>query len=286
MLKTKQIIIMAAAILSSVSLISCNDGNALDKEPKINEKTSESNIKEEAVTYTDNGVTLKSYVVYDENKQGKRPAVLVVPEWWGLNDYPRNRAKQLAQMGYIAMAVDTYGEGKVAADPKEAMAFAAPFYQNPALAKTRVDAALKKMKEYAQTDTSNIAAIGYCYGGFVVLNAAKQGADLKGVVSFHGNLSGVPAQKGLLKAKVLVCHGEADKFVSPQEVAAFKKGMDSVGADYTFKTYANATHAFTNPGSTETGKKFNMPIEYNAAADTASWNDMKTFFGQIFTSGQ
>jgi len=209
-----------------------------------------------------------------------------VHEWWGLNDYPKKRAKQLAEMGYIAIAVDMYGDGKVAANPQEAMAMATPFYKNPELAKTRLDAAIKRLKEYAQTDTGNIAAIGYCYGGYVVLNAAKLGADLKGVVSFHGSLAGVPPHKDLLKAKVLVCHGEADKFESPQEIAAFKKGMDSVGADYTFKTYANATHAFTNPASTETGKKFNMPIEYNAAADTASWNEMKTFFGKIFTAGK
>ena len=118
----------------------------------------------------------------------------------------------------------------------------------------------------------------------MVLNAAKLGADLKGVVSFHGSLSGVPVKKELLIAKVLVCHGDADKFISLRDIAAFKKGMDSIGADYTFKTYDNATHAFTNPGSTEAGKKFHMPIEYNAAADSASWNDMKVFFGRIFTN--
>ncbi len=289
MLKTKQIIIMAAVILSSVSLVSCNNGNASENEnnkPVTNENASEPNIKEETVSYTADTITSKGYVAYDEKKQGKRPGILVVHEWWGLNDYPKKRAKQLAEMGYIAIAVDMYGDGKVAANPQEAMAMATPFYKNPELAKTRLDAAIKKLKKYAQTDTTNIAAIGYCYGGYVVLNAAKLGADLKGVVSFHGSLAGVPPHKDLLKAKVLVCHGEADKFESPQEIAAFKKGMDSVGADYTFKTYANATHAFTNPASTETGKKFNMPIEYNAAADTASWNEMKTFFGKIFTAGK
>lgn len=288
MLKTKQIIIMAAVIVSSVSLVSCNNGNASENEnnkPVTNENASEPNIKEETVSYTADTITSKGYVAYDEKKQGKRPGILVVHEWWGLNDYPKKRAKQLAEMGYIAIAVDMYGDGKVAANPQEAMAMATPFYKNPELAKTRLDAAIKRLKEYAQTDTGNIAAIGYCYGGYVVLNAAKLGADLKGVVSFHGSLAGVPPHKDLLKAKVLVCHGEADKFESPQEIAAFKKGMDSVGADYTFKTYANATHAFTNPASTETGKKFNMPIEYNAAADTASWNEMKTFFGKIFTAG-
>ena len=127
-----------------------------------------------------------------------------------------------------------------------------------------------------------MAAIGYCYGGYIVLNAAKLGAKLNGVVSFHGDLSGVPVNKDSLKAKILICHGEADQFVNP-EVAAFKKSMDSAGVDYTFKSYPNATHAFTNPAATENGKKFNMPIEYNAAADKASWNDMKEFFKGIFT---
>lgn len=258
-----------SSLSSSASSDSVNTNNAI-------------NIKEEPVTYKDGTVTLKGYIAYNDNVKDKRPAILVVPEWWGIGDYTRGRAKQLAQLGYIAMAIDTYGDGKQADNPKEAQALAMPFYQNPVLAKTRVDAALATIKGYTQTDTSRIVAIGYCYGGFVVLNAAKQGADLKGVVSFHGNLTGVAPDKKLLKAKVLVCHGEADKFVSQKEVDAFKKSMDSVGATYTFKSYANATHAFTNPEATAKGKKFNMPIEYNAAADTASWNDMKDFFKKIF----
>ena len=238
-------------------------------------------IKEEPVAYTIGGKNFKGYVTYDSNKQGKRPAILVVHEWWGLNDYPRSRARQLAQLGYIAMAVDMYGDGKTGEDPKAAQALATPFYKDPSLSKTRLDAAIHKLKTFPQTDTSKMAAIGYCYGGFVVLNAAKLGADLKGVVSFHGDLSGVPVNKNLLKAKILVCQGEADQFTNSQ-VAGFKKSMDSAGVDYTFKSYPNATHAFTNPAATENGKKFNMPISYNAAADTASWNDMKDFFAKIF----
>lgn len=279
-MKTIHLFIIAI-IMSSV--ISCSNENAGNKK-ETEEKTVNANLKGQSVTYKSDNITSKGYIVYDENWKGKRPAVLVVHEWWGLNDYPKKRARQLAEMGYVAMAVDMYGNGKIAANPQEAQALATPFYQNPQLAKTRLDAAIKKLKEYPQTDTSNIAAIGYCYGGFVVLNAAKLGANLNGVVSFHGNLTGVPPRKDLLKAKVLVCHGEADKFVSQQDVAAFKKSMDSIGADYTFKSYPNATHAFTNPESTETGKKFNMPIEYNAAADTASWGDMKVFFGRVFAS--
>jgi dienelactone hydrolase len=241
-----------------------------------------SSLKEENVTYADNGVTMDGYVVYDANKEGKRPAVLVVPEWWGLVDYPKMRARKLAELGYIAMAVDMYGNGKVAENPDDAGKMAGPFYQDLKMTKSRFDAALAKLKTYSQVDTNNIAAIGYCFGGGVVLNVARLGDDLKGVVSFHGSLVGAPADKNLLKAKILVCHGAADQLVKPDEVAKFRKQMDAIGADYTFKQYPNATHAFTNPAATANGEKFKMPIKYNAEADSASWNDMKNFFAKLF----
>jgi dienelactone hydrolase len=272
--------------MSAIFFISCNNsgsGSATTKDSTSDtSNTASSTLREENVMYTADSTTMDGFVVYSDSIQGKRPAVLIVHEWWGLNDYPKERARQLAKMGYIAMAVDMYGGGKIANDPKEAQELATPFYKNPQLAKTRLDAALAKLKSYAQTDTSKIAAIGYCYGGYVVLNAAKLGTNLNGVVSFHGDLSGVAPDKKLLKAKVLVCHGADDKFVSQQVVDHFKKQMDSVHADYSLKVYPNATHAFTNPASTENGKKFNMPIAYNAEADRNSWNDMKDFFGRIF----
>jgi len=245
-------------------------------------QTHSSNIKEENVSYVANGVTLKGFIAYDESVKGKRPTILIVHEWWGLNDYTKMRARKLAELGYVAMAVDMYGDGKTAANPKEAQEFTTPFYKDPNLGKNRLDAAIKKIKEYPQVDPNKIAAIGYCFGGSVVLNSAKLGADLKGVVSFHGGLAGAPANKDLLKAKILVCHGGSDKFVSQHDVDTFKHQLDSIGADYSFKIYANATHAFTNPDATKIGKEFSMPIEYNAAADKDSWNDMKTFFDRIF----
>ncbi len=239
-------------------------------------------IKEQVVTYSSDGLNFKSFIAYDESKSGKRPAILVIPEWWGLNDYAKSRARQLAALGYIAMAVDMYGDGKIATNPQEAQESTKPFYSDPNLAKSRVDAALKQLEMNPIADMKNTAAIGYCFGGNIVLNAAKLGADLKGVVSFHGGLGGAPADKKLLKAKILVCNGAADKFVSEQSIDDFKHAMDSIGADYSFKSYAHATHAFTNPDATKTGKQFNMPIEYNAAADEASWNDMKMFFDSLF----
>jgi dienelactone hydrolase len=242
----------------------------------------QSNIKEEEVTYTSDGISLRGFLACDGNP-GKRPAILVVHEWWGLNDYAKMRVRELAQMGYIAMAVDMFGNGKTAANPQEAQNLTAPFYKDPQLAKKRLDAALEKIKTYPQTDAGNVVAIGYCFGGSVVLNAAKLGADLKGVVSFHGSLAGVPPSKKL-KAKILVCHGASDKFTSPHEVDVFKHQLDSIGANYTFKVYANAMHAFTNPDATKLGKEFNLPIAYNAEADKNSWNDMKAFFKKLFKS--
>lgn len=261
-----------------LAMAACNNE---DKEPET-ATAKEPLLKEEDVTYTGDSTTMDGFVVYDQNMEGVRPAVIVIPEWWGLNEYPKERAKKLASLGYIAMAIDMYGNGKTADNPDSAGKYATPFYSDPQMAQRRFDAALARLKSYSQTDTSRIAAIGYCFGGAQVLNMARLGENLKGVVSFHGNLMGVPADKNTLKAAILVCHGAADPFVPAAEVAKFKKEMDSVGADYTFKAYDEATHAFTNPASTENGKKFNLPIAYNAAADSASWQDMKAFFGKIF----
>lgn len=273
----KQRITFTFLLAGALLTFSCNNsGDKTADAPKIPA------IKEQAVTYTADTVSMKGFVAYDSNSTDKRPAVLIVPEWWGLNDYTKGRAKQLAELGYVAFVVDMYGNGKIAEDPKTAGELAMPFYTNPQMAKAHFDAALAEVKKYAQTDTSKIAAIGYCFGGSMVLNMAKLGDNLKGVVSFHGDLAGVPANKDLLKAKILVCHGMDDKFVPAETVNAFKKQMDSIKADFTFREYAGATHAFTNPNATAMGQKFNLPIAYNAAADTASWKEMRTFFDRIF----
>ena len=266
------------AILPAVIflIISCNGNKKKRTEMK------EPKLKEEIVNYKLDSSDRSNFVVYDENIEGKRPVVLVIHEWWGLNDYARMRARELAKLGYIAMAVDMYGDGKMGEDPAAAEKLATPFYMKPETAKPIFDAALEKLKGFSQTDMTKVAAIGYCFGGAQVLNLAKMGEDLKGVVSFHGNLNVVPANKDLLKAQVLVCHGAADPFVPQAEVDQFKKQMDSIGAKYTFKAYDGATHAFTNPNATAMGEKFNLPIKYNAAADSASWKDMKDFFNQIF----
>lgn len=274
--------VFPSLLVAAVFFSSCN--NAEKKTEPGTEQTDmkEPKLKEENVNYTGDGVTMNGFIVYDENKEGARPAVLVIHEWWGLNDYAKSRAKQLAELGYIAMAVDMYGNGKTADNPDSAGKYANPFYSNPQMTKARFDAALEKLKTYSQTDGNKIAAIGYCFGGAQALNLARLGEDLKGVVSFHGNLLGVPLDKNKLKADILVCHGAADPFVKQDEVDKFKQQMDSAGAKYTFKAYQGAVHAFTNPNATAMGEKFKIPIKYDAAADSASWNDMKEFFGRIF----
>ncbi len=274
---------LTATIIGSLFLAtSCNNETSKTNDSNNVKMDSSSattaKIKTENVDYTGDGITMKGLVAYDETPNVKKPVVLVVPEWWGISDYTRDRAKQLAALGYLAFAIDVYGDGKNVETPDEAGKLAGPFYSNMQMGKARFEAALAKIKTYPNADTNKIAAIGYCFGGAMVLNMARLGEPLKAVVSFHGNLMGAPADKNLLKAAVLVCHGEADQFVKPEEVAAFKKQMDSIAAPYTFKSYPGATHAFTNPAADEKAAKYKMPIAYNAAADTASFNEMKSFF--------
>jgi dienelactone hydrolase len=213
-----------------------------------------SGIKEENISFTADSANLSAFVVYNDSFKGKRPAVIVLPEWWGLNDYPKMRAKMLASLGYVAMALDVYGDGKVADNPDSAKAYSMPFYINPMKAKKRIDSAIARLRKFDNVDPENIGAIGYCFGGGILLNAVRLGDDLKGVVSFHGTLIGTPARKDLMHTKILVCHGNDDKFVSPADVAQFKKQMDSIGASYRFIGYDGATHAFTNPASTANGR--------------------------------
>lgn len=276
-------LITASLFVSVIFAVSCNNSSTKNSTQTAVDSTKNSstlNIKEDSIHYQIDGKTYNGYIFYNGDQKDKRPGIVVVHEWWGLTDYPKIRAKELAKLGYIALAADMYGNGQIAPDPKVAQELATPFYKDPSLAKTRLDAAINFLKTQPQTDTAQIAAIGYCFGGFVVLNAAKLGSQLKGVVTFHGGLEGVKPSKGM-KTKFLICHGGADQFENPN-VAQFKKEMDSAGADYTFKIYPNATHAFSNPEATALGEKFKMPIKYNAAADSASWNDMKVFLKKLF----
>ncbi len=247
---------------------------------------SSAEIKSEEVTYQSDGLTMKGYIAYNDAIKGKRPGVLVVHEWWGQTENVRNRARMLAELGYTGMAIDMYGNGKTTTHPAEAGKFTEEVMKNMDDAKKRFVAAMDVLKKHPTVDPNRIGAIGYCFGGSVVLEMARQGVDLNGVVSFHGGLDlKTPAKSGDIKAKILVCHGGDDKFVSAEVLEKFKKEMKDAGADMQVIVYPGAKHGFTNPGADELGKTNNIPIGYNAEADKKSWEDMKAFFKKVFGLG-
>lgn len=239
------------------------------------------------IAYEQGGTKLEGWLAYDDEKAGTgkpAPGVLVIPEWWGLTDYPKSRAEKLAKLGYVAFAADMYGAGVTTSDPKKAGELAAPFYGKPLMAE-RARAGLDQLLGTGLVDRSRVAAIGYCFGGATVQALAYSGAPLAGIVSFHGAL--VPASAEAAagnRAKFLICHGAVDGFVSAEELAAFKKGMDDGKFDYQFISYAGAVHAFTNPGADRIAKDTGLPIAYNAAADRRSWAHMQAFFAEIFAA--
>jgi len=233
------------------------------------------------VTYSAQGKNFRSFIAFTGDSIQLKPVVLIIPEWWGLDDYAKYRAKEIAKLGYFAMALDFYGDGKVADNPEDAQKSATPFYQDPALGKQAFDAARMELSEFSNADTSKTVVIGYCFGGAQALNMARQEGNLKGAVSFHGNLmTGVKPNNN--SVKILVLNGEADSFVPQKEIDAFKAEMDSAKIDYKFINYPGAIHAFTNPDATEIGKRFNLKIEYNKDADEKSWNELKIFLKEVF----
>ncbi|TAL17469.1 dienelactone hydrolase family protein [bacterium] len=230
------------------------------------------------VSYTADGVTLKGYLAKPEGA-GKRPGVLVVHEWWGLNGYAKMRARKVAELGYVALAVDMYGDGMTTTDPKVAGEMSGKVGKNPALGMARFKAGMDFLTGDPSVDTGKIAAIGYCFGGTTVLTAARAGLDLRGVVSFHGSLApvGEPAGKNI-KAKVLVCHGGADTFITPAQFDGFLKEMADSGAEWQVNVYGKAKHSFTNPASDAVG----MPsLGYNKTADERSWAEMVMFLKEV-----
>lgn len=233
--------------------------------------------------YNDGVSPLKGYLAVDTALAGKRPGVLVVHEWWGHNEYARSRADRLAALGYVALAIDMYGDGKVAAHPDEAGQYASQALADLPAARTRFEAALHLLQQQASVDGAKIGAIGYCFGGGVVLHMARLGVDLRGVVSFHGSLhSTVHPSVGQVKAKILVCHGAADAFIPADVIDAFNAEMAVAKVDCRFQSYPGAVHGFTNPAADDLAKKFSIPIAYQADADRQSWDDMQRFFKEIF----
>jgi dienelactone hydrolase len=224
------------------------------------------------VSYTSGSTPLKGFIAYPAGAE-KRPGVLIVHEWWGLNDYVRKRATQLAQQGYVAMAIDMYGEGKHTSHPEQAQAFIRAAMSNAEEAKARFKAAQDLLGSDPRADRERLAVIGYCAGGAIALNMARAGDnELDLVASFHGNLATQsPMAKGAYKGKIFVAQGGADPFVPAEQVAAFKKEMDTANADLELVEYPGAKHGFTNPEATESGRKSGLPLAYDAEADQKSW---------------
>lgn len=240
-------------------------------------------IRSEVINYQIAGQAFQGYLSYDDSISGKRPGVLVVHEWWGHNAYARKRADMLAKMGYTAFALDMYGTGKLAEHPDDAQKFMQATLADMNVAEARFNAAMGLLRQQPAVASNKIAAIGYCFGGGTVLHMARVGADLAGVVSFHGSLgTKVPAQPGKIKAKILVLNGADDPFVTPEQIVAFKQEMKSAGAELEFINYPAVKHSFTNPEADDFGKRFDMPLVYNAEADKNSWQRMRVFLEQVF----
>lgn len=275
-MKTEKLLLFTLIL----TIFSCSPGK---KEEQSEEATTnEKSLVGEEVTYQTDSTTMKGYIAYDENMEGTAPGIIVIHEWWGHNDYVRQRADMLAELGYVALAVDMYGEGKQADHPKDASKFSGMVMGNLDVAKARFDQALATLKSNEKVNPDQIAAIGYCFGGSVALTMANAGYDLDAVAAFHSGLQlPIMPQEGI-KAKILVCNGADDPFIPAEQVAAFTAAMDSAKAEYEYIAYDSAVHAFTSPAATEMGNKFDLPLAYNAEADSASWEEMKELFSEVF----
>jgi dienelactone hydrolase len=234
------------------------------------------------VSYQAGDTVMKGYLAYDDAVTGKRPGILVVHEWWGHNTYARKRADMLAELGYTALAVDMYGDGKTADHPDNAGKFATAVRQDQDMMQARFNAARHYLNSNETVDPELNAAIGYCFGGSVVLSMARSGADLDGVVSFHGSLGGLPPISDKVTAKVLVANGADDPFVGKDSIDIFKEDMEMAGVDFEFINYPGAKHSFTSPEANVYGEKFGLPLEYNAEAGKASWQKMQEFLDSIY----
>lgn len=237
-------------------------------------------VKSKVVDYKQGDAALQGFLAWDDSAKGQRPGVIIVHEWWGHNQHARNQALRLAKAGYVAFALDMFGKGKVTTHPKDAQAFVAETMKDPATAHQRFEAALDVLKKDPHVNPSNLGAIGYCFGGGVVLNEARQGANFKAIASFHGSLkTSAPAKPGAIKAEILVLHGEADTMITAEQLESFNKEMSDAGAKFHVVTYPGAKHGFTNPDAGKTGMD---ALAYNADADKKSWEEMLRTFNRVF----
>lgn len=242
----------------------------------------EAEVQTKTVEYTDGEVVLKGFFAWDDAGEGRRPGVVVAHEWWGLNDYAKQRAKMLAGMGYVAFALDMYGEGRSTEHGKEAKTWMEQVNRNVLLWRRRAVLGVEVLRQHDFVDPHRIAAIGYCFGGATVMQMAYSGADLKGVVSFHGPLPvATPEQAKRIKARILVEHGYDDPFVPAERIAKFQSALDMAEVDWQMVVYGGAQHGFTNPGADRYGIE---GVRYDAQADRRSWAHMLLFLDSVFGS--
>ncbi|MBI3480527.1 MAG: dienelactone hydrolase family protein [Nitrosomonadales bacterium] len=235
------------------------------------------------VSYEAEGTTLVGYLAYDDAIKGKRPAVIVVHEWWGNNEYSRKRARMLAELGYTALAVDMYGNGKVANIPAEAVKLASDLNRNVPLQLVRFKATMKFLSEQETVDPDKVAAFGYGFGGSVVLNMARLGVRLVGVANFHGGLvTDYPARRRGIWGRVISFVGENDPAIDPGSIWGFKAEMAKAQANYQLVVYPGVKNGFTNPDSDALGKKFDLPLGYDAVADKDSWHQATEMLRDVF----
>lgn len=234
-----------------------------------------SNVHTQELTYSADGVEMKGYIAWDPDKVGERPAVMVVHEWWGCNEYAQRRARMLAEQGYTGFAVDMYGAGEVANNPDEAGVLMTARIQDMAATRARFNAALEALRSHHTADDQQIAAIGYCFGGGVVTHMARMGAALKVTGSFHGSI-GLAAVDGpdKVQCRVMVYNGEADVLIDADQIAGCAAQMKMADARYNFIQLPGALHGFSNPQASINGKKYGLPLAYNELADNASWNHL------------
>lgn len=233
----------------------------------------------EAVTYHDEDVTLTGHLYYQDTKELGRPGVIVVHEWWGLNEYAKKRARMLAELGYVAFAIDMYGDGRVTDQPAQAREWMQEVTADVEGWRARASLGLAQLRSNPLVDPDKIAAVGYCFGGATVFQMAYDNAPLKAVVSFHGALPAAPEEsKGKIGPAVLIQHGQADSFVAPEVVSNFRAKLDEAGALWEMNTYGGARHGFTNPDAGDYG----IPnLKYDARADKASWARMQSWFDEF-----
>lgn len=237
-------------------------------------------VKTETVEYKEGDTTLEGYLIYDDAIVSKRPGILVVHQWKGAGEYEKKRAEMLARLGYIAFVADIYGKGVRPQSMQDASAQAAKYKNDRVLLRKRVGAGLDQLKKARMVDANNTAAIGYCFGGTTVLELARSGADVDGVVSFHGGLgTPTPEDAKNIKAKVLALHGADDPHVPPAEVQGFKEEMQKGNVNWQLNSYGDAVHSFTDWNA---GHDKSRGAAYNEQADKRSWEAMRMFFEELF----